>query len=127
MDSELFIKKLPHKSHRENYMNFNRKSAKAWSIVLATILLLLSACSGKNNAPIVMSSSDSVPENFTVTLCENVFNNFLYSEIAETDLIYLNIEKHAALRETDIIINQENGSSFWTITTFKDLVAREEL
>jgi hypothetical protein len=106
-------------------MNFNKESAKVCSIVLATILLLLSACSSKNDVPKVISSSEPAPEIFTISTCENVFNGFLTGEIPKTDLVYLSTEKKIALRETNIIINQSNDSSFCVMANFKDLVANK--
>lgn len=106
-------------------MIFNRKSARASVIAISILFLLLTSCSSKNNIQKETSFSAPLPKEYTVSTGENVINNVLNGEISESDLVYLDTEKHIALRETGFIFNQGDDSSFWVMTTFKDLIVGE--
>lgn len=106
-------------------MVFSWKFSTSWAIALIIILLLLPGCSGKNDAPVVTVPATPPPEKYSVSLCENVFMAYLSGEIPSSELLYVDEEKHIALRETDVIINQGSNSSFWVMTSFKDLVTEQ--
>jgi len=90
--------------------------------MLAMVLLLLSGCSGKSDLPEAEASAAPPPQDFSVNICENVFDAFRSGEIPEAEIRYLDKEKDIALRDTDIIINQGDSSRFWVMTSLKDLL-----
>ncbi|GAB4346731.1 MAG: hypothetical protein Kow0089_24160 [Desulfobulbaceae bacterium] len=91
-------------------------------LLLLTAALFLTSCSRPILPSIVTQEEVPPPADFTITICENVFSSFLYGEVPERELVFLNTEKHIALRPTDIIFDENNDSSIWTLVTLRDLV-----